>query len=491
MIHLLVVSTAKNTNRILGVLTKQHAEVVEIAMYLGRKEAHFHSSSISRMSHYSGQSGHLCARHDYGAAANTVFESVDYLYYRDLFVEHLMRGHHRYHHRAHRLNEPQEFYDYFHIVTDAIAREITARGVTHCLFFNIPHLGYDTAVYCVAKAMNIPIVIVTQSSLLADHYFSMADPKDFGCLPPQTEPAAPFPIVPEEKLDLHYMQGIKQQAEKHGNITAKALLQLIVFMFYKRRWRALNPFYWGKLISHMQRVYGHFPKWRDPFAGFFHEDSLAYFDHLAQFEHQTPDLSGDFVYFPLQLQPEMTTATLGGRFRDQAYALERLSELLPDHVRILVKENPKQGSYMRGPLFFHRLKRLPKVTLLPCWVDTYQLIKQCRFVATITGTAGFEALKFGKPTLVFGTPWYGDFPGVFRYGPDVRYQHIVEYQSDHQKLEQAMGRLMQRAHQGSVDRHYERRVKYADIAEHDAQIAANLVDLLHDHDKMTFPPSSS
>jgi capsule polysaccharide export protein KpsC/LpsZ len=35
-------------------------------------------------------------------------------------------------------------------------------------------------------------------------------------------------------------------------------------------------------------------------------------------------------------------------------------------------------------------------------------------VATGTGTAGWEAILRGKPTIIFGYPWYRDFPGLFR-----------------------------------------------------------------------------
>ena len=38
----------------------------------------------------------------------------------------------------------------------------------------------------------------------------------------------------------------------------------------------------------------------------------------------------EYVYFPLHLQPEMSTDTNGGMFTDQLLALEKLSRVMPD-----------------------------------------------------------------------------------------------------------------------------------------------------------------
>ena len=52
---------------------------------------------------------------------------------------------------------------------------------------------------------------------------------------------------------------------------------------------------------------------------------------------------------------------------------------------------------------------------LPIGVPTLELIAKSRAVATITGTAGWEALQMGKPVICFGYAWYRSFPGVFRW----------------------------------------------------------------------------
>ena len=52
------------------------------------------------------------------------------------------------------------------------------------------------------------------------------------------------------------------------------------------------------------------------------------------------------------MQPEMTTSAIGGEFRDQLLALEKLSNILPSGVKIYVKENPKQTLMHEDHYFF-------------------------------------------------------------------------------------------------------------------------------------------
>jgi hypothetical protein len=270
------------------------------------------------------------------------------------------------------------------------------------------------------------------------------------------------------------MKGIAQQKVQGGRISAKAIGQLAAFLLLKRRWQALNPFYVASLLRRMQRIYGGLPAWRDPFARFFHADELPYFEHLLQFEDGPIDLDGPFVYFALQLQPEMTTSALGGPFKDQALAIEALARLLPPGVRILVKENPKQGAYMRGPMFFHRLARIPQVQFMPSHASTHDLTARALYVASISGTVGWEAVRKGKPALVFGHTWYASLPGVHTWHAGLTHEAIVSQPPDHAALEQAVGQLLGQAHAGIVERHYTTLVPGHDAA-HNAQAVAQAV----------------
>lgn len=135
---------------------------------------------------------------------------------------------------------------------------------------------------------------------------------------------------------------------------------------------------------------------------------------------QSPaDFSKKFVYFPLHIQPECTTSAMGDVFVDQILALDILSFFAPDDWIIYVKENPGQWSGPRMHTgrfsgYYDEIVQRKNIQLVPVLTSTYDLIKHAQAVASITGTACWEALLRGKPALIFGYVWYMYCDGVFR-----------------------------------------------------------------------------
>ena len=160
------------------------------------------------------------------------------------------------------------------------------------------------------------------------------------------------------------------------------------------------------------------------------------------------DLQEKYVYFPLHLQPEMTTDTIGDIYRDQLLAIEKLRRLIPADWYIYVKENPKQAAMCRGKYFFKRLETIPNVVYVSRTFDTYELMKYSQFVATITGTAGYEAITGGKPVLVFGRAWYKRLPGVFTYSDNLRFEDIVKCKINHAAVEAGLNSILKKTGKG-------------------------------------------
>lgn len=476
-IRLLCVSTAANTDAALQALVQLAAGQIDLVLHLGSGDADFKASSVSRMNLRRGQRGHLTEGTQFSGQAHGLFMQPGYDALVDDFIDHLHRRAEPYAHLPHPVSGFHAYWDYHHILADVLAQRITDSGATHMLLFDVPHLVYDTLVYQVGRALGLKCLIVTQSRF-PNAFFSMPSIEAYGQLRPGQPAAAPFPIDRDETPQYFDMKGIGQERAEGGRIGAKAVVQLAGFLLLKRRWRALNPFYVAGLLRRMQRIYGGLPAWRDPFARFFHEDELAYFEHLLQFEDAPIDLDTPFVYFALQMQPEMTTSALGGPFKDQALAIETLARMLPPGVRILVKENPKQGAYMRGPMFFHRLARIAQLQFMPSHASTHALTARALYVASISGTVGWEAVRKGRPALVFGHAWYASLPGVHTWHAGLTHETIVHNPPDHAALEQAMGQLLARAHAGVIQRHYKVLVSDHDNAQNAQAVAQALLPLL-------------
>jgi hypothetical protein len=120
-----------------------------------------------------------------------------------------------------------------------------------------------------------------------------------------------------------------------------------------------------------------------------------------------------YVYVPLHLQPEKTTLPLGGWYEEQLLMLRVLRESLPSDIYLYVREHPRQFSYSmvkgaiaRDKYFYREMASIPGVVVIPIEAPSDSLIANSLAVATITGSSGWEALKIGKPVLLFGNMWY-------------------------------------------------------------------------------------
>ena len=134
------------------------------------------------------------------------------------------------------------------------------------------------------------------------------------------------------------------------------------------------------------------------------------------------DLDAPYIYFPLHLQPELTSQPEAGFFEDQLLALETLLQALPKGWKIYLKENPRQfdaGINTVSALHYRDTEDLKRfiahedVLIVPQNVPSEKLIAHARVTVTLSGTAGWESLNLGKPCIVFSPPWYSPCPSCF------------------------------------------------------------------------------
>ena len=133
--------------------------------------------------------------------------------------------------------------------------------------------------------------------------------------------------------------------------------------------------------------------------------------------HQLQEIPPDekFFFFPLQYEPEISLATQGRGWTKQLELAKLISNSLPIDRWLYIKEHPSMLSGIRPFGFYREILKLPHVRLIRQYMDSYQIVPQAEAILTITGTAGWEALMFGRPVVLFGHSFYEEFEeGVIR-----------------------------------------------------------------------------
>ena len=370
---------------------------------------------------------------DYEASAVLSDAESEYLCrYFHLFEQHLVRE---------KIFELNSLYELNNIILKFIyyfKKAIKDNRVDCVLFSDVPHGAYDVILYHVAKMMGVK-TLFCMSTFWNDLCYIYESLEDIGSFRHVSD--LEYKIAEEFKKNLPYMN--KESTGAKFRKKTRILWDFSNYFAekkadYKRNQRLYNGFS-GYVCSHVERfAKRYFEK------HFFKKAYKGYFiDKINKNEK--------FVYFPLHLQPEMTTDTLGLQYYDQLLAIEKLRKLLPEDWYIYVKENPKQGPYMRGKNFYNRIKSIKNTKLLSKAVDTYSIMKDCQFVATITGTAGWEAITGGKPTLVFGLAWYRYLPGVSIYKDGIALDAITSKIINHSDLQRCVFNLRSTAFPFVVD----------------------------------------
>ncbi len=135
-----------------------------------------------------------------------------------------------------------------------------------------------------------------------------------------------------------------------------------------------------------------------------------YYDKMSR----APEYGQKYIYFGLQMQPELTSLPNGGVFHDQLLSLAILSRAAEETgVYVYVKEHFVQIS--RDKKYYDTIAAMPNVILVHSNIDSISLIDGSIAVSTQTGSNIIEAAIRGKPSIVFGEVynWKG-LPGLTR-----------------------------------------------------------------------------
>lgn len=112
------------------------------------------------------------------------------------------------------------------------------------------------------------------------------------------------------------------------------------------------------------------------------------------------DLPADrrIVFFPLQVEPEISLHGLAPAFIDQSHTINHLSQALPADALLIVKEHPAQIG-RRDDAFYRRVLGLPNVVLLNELDHSYPVIRRAALTIAVTSSAAHEAAVLGRPVV--------------------------------------------------------------------------------------------
>lgn len=324
------------------------------------------------------------------------------------------------------------------------------KRVNFAIFAVPPHFGFDKLMSDVLKWLGIPVYYGYQT--LFPNKFILYNYQFETIAPPNASPCTLHPeFPPVDTEELSYMKNISEAPPKPQWIRWLRKGLRSYFQIGDRR---------GSTRNQVIGEYHYYKNLRK--AGLWNNDKL-----------EAILLGKPFIYFPLHLQPEMTTSMLGGKYVDQILALEHLEQILPPGYKIVVKENPKQIYKDRSDDFFIRLKNLKNVIFIGKYLNSKWLIKKSKLVATITGTAGWEAIRFGKPVIVFGHAWYKNFYGVFQFHRQLNIKKTMLCHPSPEQLQLDFQVFSSECWNGVIDSYYQ---KQSLVSEEES--VANLVKLL-------------
>ena len=139
------------------------------------------------------------------------------------------------------------------------------------------------------------------------------------------------------------------------------------------------------------------------------KEANFYFKYLRQRKYYSlPDFTEKYYYFPLHFQPEASTLVAAPNYEKQLFAMDLLAKKIPIGAKLYIKEHFSILGH-REMSFYMSLKKYPNVKLISPWENSHELIKKSEGVITLTGTAGWETVLYGKPVFVLGNVFYKSF----------------------------------------------------------------------------------
>ena len=97
---------------------------------------------------------------------------------------------------------------------------------------------------------------------------------------------------------------------------------------------------------------------------------------------------------------------------------------------------------------------LPNIAFVEDRATSLELLRVATLTATITGTAGWEALCCGRPALGFGNVFWRSLPGALHIDDEPSWDDVTEFSFDSAAFSKAVGEMGRRTYRGVADLDY-------------------------------------
>lgn len=128
---------------------------------------------------------------------------------------------------------------------------------------------------------------------------------------------------------------------------------------------------------------------------------IRYYNQVKRMKYDSlPDYQ-KFVFFPLQMQPELAIDVLAPYHSNQIEMARLIAMSLPDDYTLVVKDHPIMVG-RRRPDYLRKIQTLPNVRLISYEIKTPEILDKAACVIVTCGSIVFEAALLGKPVIQLG-----------------------------------------------------------------------------------------
>ncbi len=265
---------------------------------------------------------------------------------------------------------------------------------------------YDHLFYEICKRKSVTPLILNDARL-GRRWTVSSIPDNFDFLPDSFEGKTEFKTLEQlqslrEKFDMY--KTVNDMESKFLKSKTKMLFAAIKFLFFNDNAHIKTHFpYFGrtkiKVLLKSLKYY-----LIEPYRLHFINKN---------FLHKIPNEK--FIYFALPAEPERTVLLAAPFYTNQLDVVSNIVKSLPFGYKLYVKEHPAMNSRgWRKISYYKQLIKMPNVKLVHPQVKSEDIIKKSSLVIAISGTAGFEASFFNKPSIVFTDTNYSILSNVIR-----------------------------------------------------------------------------